>query len=301
MTGLDSTSIPPSFYHFMKLVILLAGLASVSFAAEPLTLKLWPEGVPEKPDFKAEPEQDIKKDDGIRRVSHVSDPTITVYKAAQPNGTAVLVCPGGGYNILAIEHEGTQVCDYLNSVGVTGVVLKYRVPRRDPVKPYEAPLQDAQRAMGLIRKHAAEWGIKPDRIGVLGFSAGGNLSVMTALHPNERTYKADPAIDLDARPNFVVPIYPAYLIEEKNDFVLRPEVTVTKDAPPVFLVHAGDDRISSSASALLYLEYKKLGIPAEVHLYASGGHGFGMKKNAKPVNDWHLRLGEWLQAEGWLK
>ena len=287
----------------MKSTLLASCLfaASIAFAAEPVTLKLWPEGVPEKPDFKAEPEQDVKKDDGIRRVSHVSDPTLTVYKAAQPNGTAVLVCPGGGYNILAIEHEGTQVCDYLNSIGVTGIVLKYRVPRRDPVKPHEAPLQDAQRAMGLIRKHAAEWGIKPDRIGVLGFSAGGNLSVMTALHANERTYKADPAVDLDARPNFVVPIYPAYLTVEKDDFTLRPEIKVTKEAPPIFLVHAGDDRISSSASALLYLEYKKLGIPAEVHLYASGGHGFGMKKNGKPVNDWHLRLGDWLQAEGWLK
>lgn len=292
MTALDSTSVPPSFCQFMKLAILLAGLASVSIAAEPLTLKLWPAGVPEKPGFKTEPEQDIKKEDGLRRVSHVSEPTLTVYKAVQPNATAVLVCPGGGYNGLAIEHEGTQVCEYLNSIGVTGILLKYRVPRRDPAKPHEAPLQDAQRAMGLIRKNAAEWGIKPDRIGVLGFSAGGNLSVMTALHPNERTYKADPAIDLDARPNFVVPVYAAYLTEEKNAFALRAEISVTKDAPPIFLVHAGDDRISSSASVLLYLEYKKLGIPAEVHLYASGGHGFGMKKDEKPVNDWHLRLGE---------
>lgn len=272
--------------------------SAVIHAADPITLPLWPEGVPEKPGFKIEPEQDIKKDDGIRRVSNVSQPTLTVYKADKPNGTAVLVCPGGGYSILAIEHEGTEVCDYLNTIGVTGIVLKYRVPRRDPVKPYEAPLQDAQRAMGIIRQHAAEWGIKPDRIGVLGFSAGGNLSVMTALHPNERTYKPDPAIDIDARPNFVVPIYPAYLTVDKDDFTLRPEVVVTKDAPPAFFAHASDDKISSTASALVYLEYKKLGIPAEVHLYSSGGHGFGMKKNGKPANDWYLRLGEWLKSMG---
>lgn len=286
----------------MKSLVLAALALSTAFSsAEPLTLKLWPEGVPEKPDFKAEPEQDVKKDDGIRRVSHVSDPSLTVYKAANPNGTAVLICPGGGYNILAIEHEGTQVADYLNTLGVTGIVLKYRVPRRDPVKPYEAPLQDAQRAMGIIRKNAAEWGIQPDRIGILGFSAGGNLCIMTALHPNERTYKADPQIDLDARPNFVVPIYPAYLTEEKEEFTLKPEIKVTKESPPICLVHAGDDRITSSGSALVYLEYKKLGIPAEIHVYASGGHGFGMKAGEKPVNQWHVRVGEWLKAEGWAK
>jgi len=282
----------------MKPILLAAFTLAATFAgAEPITLKLWPEGVPEKPDFKPEPEQDVKKDDGIRRVSHVSDPSLTVYKAPNPNGTAVLICPGGGYNILAIEHEGTQVSDYLNTLGVTGIVVKYRVPRRDPVKPYEAPLQDAQRAMGLIRKNAADWGIKPDRIGILGFSAGGNLCLMTALHPNQRTYKANPDVDLDARPDFVIPIYPAYLTEEKDESVLRPEIKVTKEAPPICLIHAGDDRITSAGSALVYLDYKKLGIPAELHIYASGGHGFGMKPGEKPVNQWHVRVGEWLKAE----
>ncbi len=282
---------------FLSPLVLAASLA----AAEPITLKLWPEGVPEKPDFKPEPETDVKKEDGIRRVSHVSDPSLTVYKAPNPNGTAVLICPGGGYNILAIEHEGTQVSDYLNTLGVTGIVLKYRVPRRDPVKPYEAPLQDAQRAMGLIRKNAADWGIKPDRIGILGFSAGGNLCLMTALHPNERTYRANPEVDLDARPSFVIPVYPAYLTEEKNDFALRPEIAVTRESPPICLVHAGDDRITSAGSALVYLEYKKLGIPAELHVYSSGGHGFGMKPGDKPVNQWHVRVGEWLKSLGMLE
>ena len=250
-------------------------------------LPLWPEGAPEKPDFKAEPEQDIKKDDGIRRVSHVSNPSITFFKAAEPNGTAILVCPGGGYNILAIEHEGSQVCDYLNSIGVSAVLLKYRVPRRDPVKPHEAPLQDARRAMTLIRNNAAEWGIQPDRIGVLGFSAGGNLCVMTAL---------DPSVTKEDRPNFVVPIYPAYLTVDKEEFQLLPELQVTPETPPAFFIHAGDDRITAAGSALLYLEYKKQKVPAELHIYSSGGHGFGMKANGAPINQWHVRLSEWLKS-----
>jgi acetyl esterase/lipase len=268
-------------------------------AAEPITLKLWPEGVPEK--VTLEPETAVKGEkDGVLRISNVSDPMLTVFKAEKPNGTAVVVCPGGGYNILAYEHEGSQVCEWLNTLGVTGVLLKYRVPRRDKLNPSAAPLQDAQRAMSLTRKHAAEWGIKPDRIGILGFSAGGNLCVMTALHANERTFKADPAVDVDAKPNFVVPVYPAYLVDDKDNFVLKPEIAVTKDAPPVFLVHANDDRISASASALLYLEYKKLGIPAELHIYGKGGHGYGMKRNGDPVNEWHTRLGEWMKSQGLL-
>lgn len=282
---------------------LVASLSVLTFipalSAEPVTLKIWPEGTPEK--IQIEPEKSEKSTkDGITRVSNVSEPMLTVYKPERPNGTAVVVCPGGGYNILAIEHEGSQVCEWLNSLGVTGVLLKYRVPRRDKDNPSVAPLQDAQRAMSLTRKHAGDWGIKPDRIGILGFSAGGNLCVMVALHANERTFKADPAIDQDAKPNFVIPVYPAYLVDENDPFVLRPEIAVTKDAPPAFIVHAHDDRLSASASALLYLEYKKQGIPAEVHIYAKGGHGFGMKKNGQPVNDWHVRCGEWMRAQGYL-
>jgi acetyl esterase/lipase len=271
-----------------RLALLCSSLVACSLYAEPITLPLWPQGVPEKPDFKAQPEEDVKKDDGIRRVSHVSQPSLTVYKPAKVNGTAVLICPGGGYNILAIEHEGTQVSDYLNTLGITGIVLKYRVPRRDPVKPHEAPLADAQKAMSLIRQHAKEWGIKPDRVGILGFSAGGNLCVMTSLHSKG-----------EQRPDFMVPVYPAYLTAEKSEFTLRPEVTVTKEAPPACFIHAGDDRITAAGSALVYLEYKKLGIPAELHIYSTGGHGFGMKPGDKPANAWHLRVGEWLRVNGW--
>ena len=150
------------------LVLPLLLISSLAFG-EPLTVKLWPGGASEPAAFKPSPETDKKSGDGIRRVSHVADPTITIYQPSAATGTAVLVCPGGGYNILAIEHEGTQVCERLNAIGVTAILLKYRVPKRNEADPSKEPLQDAQRAMGLIRHNAAKWGLKPDRIGILGF------------------------------------------------------------------------------------------------------------------------------------
>lgn len=288
----------------MKPILFALTLCLAAQAAEPVTIKLWPQGAPEKSGFKIGPEQEMDKGDGIKRVTNVSDPTITIYKPEKANGTSVLVCPGGGYSILAIEHEGTQVCDYLNSLGVTAVLLKYRVPRRDPANPSVEPLQDAQRAMGILRQRAGEFGLKPDRIGILGFSAGGHLSVMTALHANERTYPQDAALDaVDATPNFAVPVYPAYLVGKDDTFTLLPEVRVTEKAPPMCLIHAHDDKgvTSASSSALLYLEYKKLNLPAELHIFAKGGHGFGMKKTGLPTAEWHVRVGEWMRAMGWLE
>ncbi|MFM2176585.1 MAG: hypothetical protein RL015_683 [Verrucomicrobiota bacterium] len=288
----------------MKPILFALTLSVAAQAAEPLTIKLWPLGAPEKNGFKIGPEQEMNKGDGIKRVTNVSDPTITIYKPEKANGTSVLVCPGGGYSILAIEHEGTQVCDYLNSIGVTAVLLKYRVPRRDPANPSLEPLQDSQRAMGILRQRAGEFGLRPDRIGILGFSAGGHLSVMTALHANDRTYPQDAALDaMDATPNFAVPVYPAYLVGKDETFTLLPEVKVTEKAPPMCLIHAHDDKgvTSASSSALLYLEYKKLNLPAELHIFAKGGHGFGMKKTGLPTAEWHLRVGEWMRAMGWLE
>lgn len=289
--------------------ILLAAVAipaAALFAAEPITLKLWPGGAPEPVGFRLDPEKEVpkKSDTDVKRVTNVSEPTITVVRPENPNGTAVIVAPGGGYSILAIEHEGTQVCDYLNTLGVTTVLLKYRVPARDRTVPWKEPLQDAQRAMGIVRHHAAEWGLKPDRVGFLGFSAGGHLTVMTALHANDRTYKVDTALDVDdATPSFAIPVYPAYLVASKEDtFHLRPDVAVTEKSPPMCLVHAHDDRgiTGPSGSALLYLEYKKLNLPAELHIYAKGGHGFGMRKTGLPTAEWLVRVGEWMRSMGWI-
>jgi acetyl esterase/lipase len=273
-------------------------------AADPIVIKLWPNGAPEKPGFKIDAEQELQKGDGIKRVTNVSEPTLTIQKPKEANGTTVIVCPGGGYSILAIEHEGTQVCDYLNSIGVTTALLKYRVPRRDPANPSMEPLQDAQRAIGILRHRATELGIRPDRIGILGFSAGGHLTVMTALHANERTYPQDPTLDVkDASPNFAVPVYPAYLVGKEDSFTLLPEIKITDSSPPLCLIHAHDDKgvTSSSASALLYLEYKKHGLPAELHIYTKGGHGFGMKKTGLPTSEWLIRTSEWMKAMGWLE
>ena len=289
--------------------ILTAAFCALSLvparAAEPITLKLWPGGAPEPAGFKAEPETVMppKDEKDVKRVSNVSEPTIAVFKPEKPNGTAVIVCPGGGYRILAIEHEGTQVCDYLNTLGVTCVLLKYRVPARAKENPSKEPLQDAQRAIGLVRHHAAEWGIDPARVGILGFSAGGHLTVMATLHANERTYTTDPALDVeDATPNFSIPVYPAYLVSKDDTFTLLPEIKVTEKSPPMCLVHAHDDKgvTSASASALLYLEYKKLNLPAELHIYAKGGHGFGMRKTGLPTAEWLVRVGEWMKSMGWV-
>jgi acetyl esterase/lipase len=288
----------------MKPLLFLLTFTFAIQAGEPITIKLWPQGAPEKPGVKIGPEEVLQKNDGIKRVTNVTDPTVTIYKPDNANGTSVVVCPGGGYNILAIEHEGTQVCEYLNTLGVTAVLLKYRVPRRDPIDPSREPLQDAQRAMGILRHRAPEFGLKADRIGILGFSAGGHLTVMTSLHANDRTYPQDPALDVpDATPNFSIPVYPAYLVTKEDTFTLLPEIKVTEKSPPMCLIHAHDDKgvTSSSSSALLYLEYKKLNLPAELHIYAKGGHGFGMKQSGLPTVTWSIRVGEWMKAMGWLE
>lgn len=280
-------------------VVLSCGLVT---AAEPEWVTLWPQGAPEPAGFKAEPEAEIVKDkpDGVKRLGNVSAPMMAIYRPEKPAASkaAVLVCPGGGYGILAIEHEGTQVCEWLNGLGITAVLLKYRVPRRDPDRPFFYPLQDAQRAMGMLRARAGEWGIAADKIGVLGFSAGGNLSVMLSLHDQERSYELDPVLDAaDPAPNFLIPIYPAYLTTADYS-ALAPEIQVTKTAPPICLIHANNDRITAAGSALLYLEYKKHDRPAELHIYADGGHGFGMKQNGHAINQWPDRVADWLKQQG---
>jgi acetyl esterase/lipase len=252
--------------------------------------------------MEAEKEVPKKNENDVQRLTNVTEPMITVFKPEKPNGAAVLVCPGGGYGILAYEHEGSQVCEFLNKHGVTGILLKYRVPKRDPKDPGREALQDAQRAMGLIRHYAAEWGIKKDRVGILGFSAGGHLTVMTALHANDRTYTVDPALDVDdATPNFAIPVYPAYLVSKEEPTKLLPGFEVKEKSPPMCFVHAHDDPWPASGSALLYLEYKKKNLPAELHIYAKGGHGFGMRKNSQPVNEWPNRVIEWMLSMGYLE
>ena len=240
----------------------------------------------------------VKKDDGIERTSNVSAPTIQVFpaRAEVRNGAAVLVCPGGGYNILASEHEGSDVCRWLNEIGVTAVLLKYRVPRRQGLEKHHAPLQDAQRALGMMRSRAEEWGIDPKRVGVLGFSAGGHLAAMTLVNPKP-AFSFDPAVDHEnTQPDFGILIYPAYLVDEKDADKMAPEVEFDGKAKPVFIAVASDDHWASS-SARLYLELQRLKAPVEMHAYTKGGHGFGITKQVgQPAGTWPELAAGWMKS-----
>ena len=277
-------------------------MAATIAAADPAELKLWPNRVPGEVEEPAETTVQ-PGNDGVTRVTRVDDPTITVYRASAEtaNGCAVVVCPGGGYNILAWDKEGTEIAEWLNSIGVTGIVLKYRVPRRDKEQPHKAPLQDAQRAIRLARKNAKAWAIDPHRVGILGFSAGGNLTVMAGTHWDETTYeKVDDADQLSCRPDFMAPIYAAYLGAKDNPWVLSPLVCVTDKTPPVFMAVTLDDKHRGAQAALLLVELKKAGVPAELHVYASGGHGYGLRPSDNPVCTWHQRCADWMRSSGLL-
>jgi acetyl esterase/lipase len=237
----------------------------------------------------------------VIRLGHVSTPTLAIYRPAKDKntGAAVIVCPGGGHTILAYDLEGTEVADWLTDIGVTACVLKYRVPARDPNKRWGAAVQDAQRAVSLLRSQAAELGIDAKRIGILGFSAGGETAGLTALFGDQRQYEAADAIDkVSSRPDFAVLIYPGGF-EEKGQAKLRDHVRVTKDAPPMFFAHAANDPVTALNSLLLATELKKVGVPAELHLYATGGHGFGLRPQAdKPCTQWPTACATWMRTMG---
>lgn len=276
--------------------------ACSAIAAEPMTLKLWPEGASPLPKLTEASEKAIKSYGPITatHVSNVTDPEITIYKPEKPNGASVIVAPGGGYMFLSYSFEGTQVCEWLNTLGVTGVLLKYRTPTRDDKDPFTLPVQDAQRAIGLVRHHAAEWGLDPKRVGLLGFSAGGNLLGHVACDRGERTYKQNPELDDSRGPDFAVMVYGGGFLDKDDKTKFRAGFSVPNDAPPMFLVVAHDDKSNPIEMTKIYLEYKKLNIPAEIHIMTKGGHGFGMRPAGNPVNEWPARCGEWMKAMGYL-
>lgn len=236
-------------------------------------------------------------------VSNVSQPTITVYSPKGKNtGAAVVVFPGGGYQILAIDLEGTEICDWLTSRGITAVLLKYRVPTKR-VGPYlESPLalQDAQRAVGLVRFHAAEWHIDPHKIGVIGFSAGGHMVAAVSTHFDKRLYRAVDAADKEScRPDFAVALYPGHLWIDDKHFRLNPNVPVTGQTPPTFLLQAEDDPVDNVNNSLVYFAaLKKAGVPVEMHLYARGGHAFGLRRTKFPITEWPQLVETWLGTIG---
>jgi len=269
----------------------------LAFSAEPILI--WPGEAPgEKGGL---PEQSAEVDDKqVERTKNVSVPSFTVYEPAadKKNGTAVLILPGGGYNILASSHEGTDVATWLNGLGVTAFMLKYRVPRREGRLKHEAPLQDAQRCLSIIRSRASEWDISSDKIGLLGFSAGGHLCCATGTNHDKRSYEVIDDMDQQScRPDFLIPIYPAYLMN-KEATELAPEIRVTKTTPPTFLCVTNDDSDRGIGAARFYIACRQNKVPAECHVFLKGGHGYGMHDRGFPVNKWYDVCGVWMQQQG---
>jgi len=245
-------------------------------------------------------------------VAYVSQPTMTIYPPRGKNtGAAVVVLPGGGFEVLAIDLEGTEICDWLTSRGITCVLLKYRVPsepydwhcdcRPDGLVTSTRSLEDLQRTIGLVRLHAGEWHIDPHRIGVLGFSAGGYLAAEISTKYRRRLYApVDDADRQSARPDFAMLVYPGHLAPGKtNSTALNPNVPVTSDTPPAFLVQAEDDKTDGvNQSLAYYMALKKAGVPVEMHLFAQGGHAFGLRRTQFPITDWPRLAEAWLRTIG---
>jgi acetyl esterase/lipase len=300
----------------IPLVAVLGLVAPAPAADQPLVVDLWPGKPPDEPGtigaeyVRPSPKLDrsqVEVTDSTRMVTNVTKPTLTVFRPAKEKdaGTAVLICPGGGYWNLYWELEGEEVAAWLNSIGVTGIVLKYRVPRRpdEPkTEPARRPLQDAQRAVSLVRSKAKAWGIHPERIGIVGFSAGGHLAVATATSFDKRTYEAVDEVDrISCRPDFAIPVYSGYLnVKDKDE--LAAGIRVPKGTPPMFIAHGGADPISDPAgSVVLYQALKRAGVSAELHVYARATHDFAVRDSGRPCSKWTRSCADWLRDQGFIK
>lgn len=303
------------------LVCALALVSSASVSGSPavwqpseghVQVPIWP-GVPPNAVANPKPEQ-VAPD--WRKVTNVSKPTMTVYSPTGANsGAAVIVFPGGGYRMLAMDLEGTEICDWLTSRGITCILLKYRVPNSGPtwidhhrVYPkVQTALQDAQRTIGLVRRDAARYHVDPHRIGVIGFSAGGHLVAAVSTHFGRRTYpRVDSADDVSSRPDFAIALYPGHLwvhededrdTRNSEDLSLRPDITVSRETPPTFLLQAEDDDVDGVHQSLAYyVALQKAGVPTEMHLYAQGGHAFGLRPSKLPISGWPKLVEQWLRT-----
>jgi acetyl esterase/lipase len=293
------------------LVIALGNLCAEANVWQPppghTQVPIWPGAVPDArpaagPEGAA-PSTDLVAGRTVVLVTNVSQPTMTVYSPKGKNtGIAVVVFPGGGYMCLAIDLEGTEICDWLTSRGITAVLLKYRVPVKK-VPPYgESPpaLEDAQRTLGLVRFHAAKWHINPRKIGVIGFSAGGHMVTATSTHFDRRSYAAVDAADKEScRPDFAIALYPGHLWDDDGDFKLNPNVPVTSNTPPTFILQAENDPVDSVNNSLVYyMALKQARVPVEMHLYAEGKHGFGLRRTKFPITEWPQLVEKWLGTIG---
>ena len=289
----------------LNLVFSLFVATSAWAAKTPQPILLWPDGAPGETNTTAietntsTPGKGLVAGKPVIRLGNVSQPAITIYQPpkSKRNGAAVVICPGGAYSILAYDLEGTEVCEWLNSKGVTAVLLKYRVPRKNI-----APLQDAQRALGLVRHRAEEFGIDPGRIGILGFSAGGNLAAKLSANNAQRAYPAaDAADNASCRPDFQLLIYPAYLATTNAPEKLVPEVAVNSQTPPAFLVMAADDPVRVDNVLAYAHAMREARVPVELHVYATGGHGYGLRRTKEPITAWPELATIWMENRGLLK
>ena len=284
------------------LFLLITNLITGSIMAQDKPIQLFPKGAPgeqTKLIEKALPEGGKVGGASVLRLSGVSDPTITIYPASDEvaTGSAMVVCPGGGYEILAYDLEGDEICQWLNEIGVTAVLLKYRVPRRTGLEKHTAPLQDVQRAISLVRSKAEELNLDPQRIGVMGFSAGAHLAAMASTSYDKRTYpEVDAADKVSCKPDFCLLVYPADL--DGPNFTIAPELKVTAQTPPTMLVQTEDDKSYINSSLFYYYALKEAGVPATMHLYSKGGHGYGLRDTGNAVNEWPYRAEEWFMELG---
>ena len=286
--------------RFTPCLLALTLLATPALAQQ--TLPLWPNGNPE-PSKVVGPETDPTTDANrivsgkvAIRVTNISHPTLTVYSppAARNTGAAALVLPGGSYIRLSWNVEGTEVCDWLNSIGMTCILVKYRVPEASHYPESVEDLEDAQQAMRLTRAHAADWHLDPNRIGVIGFSAGAHLAAVLSTHPDFQGTNVPPST-IDARPNFQMILYPGWL--SGADRKVAPAVQPAAQIPPTFLVQAENDFTAQVETSLVYFQaLKDAKVPTELHIFAEGGHGFGLRPTNLPISHWPLLAETWLHT-----
>ena len=278
-------------------------------------IPIWPGAIPDArpitgPEVTKIDTKNLIGGKSLTYINAVSIPTMTVYKptTAKNTGAAVIVFPGGGYQIIAIDLEGTDVCDWLTARGITCILSKYRVPGEDVLpksgsypKSPEA-LEDAQRTISLVRAHAAEYGIDPHKIGVLGFSAGGHLVAATSVHFDKRIYKpVDHADTISCRPDFAIALYPGHLYITENAINLNPDIAshITHNTPPTFLLQNENDKVDRVEDSISYFfGLKKAGVPTELHVYAEGGHAFGLRPTKYPATHWPQLVETWLKTIG---
>ena len=266
-------------------------------------MKLWPGKAPG--DASSIPAEKWDK----MKVTNVTEPTLTIFRPEKDaTDVAVIVCPGGGYHALMMGYEGEDVARWLNTLGITGIVLKYRVPAPEGTPRYLPALQDAQRAISAVRAHAGQWKLNPSKIGILGFSAGGHLAAAASTNFDHRAYPAADDIDqVSCRPDFAVVIYPGGIVQKPAkqdsapvpDGAMSPEITVTDKTPPAFIAMAGNDPVNPENAVYYYLALKHHGVRADLHIYSQGGHGFGMGKDPRlPCSTWPDRCADWMHNVG---